>query len=306
MPANCSISNVSCPLSALSIHDSELLYQCLNTSAGFIFAAFTIANLVLLFPLCIFILYLGFKQRKQKGSGSPMSHSDVFTFHMAFIELLCVLGSTLCYVGACAHLIVIISVGLCFFAFNLNARMLFHTLTCMERYLAVVYPTTYLSLRTTKGIRIRKVIVSCVWFLSSFWTAGMFPSSRFNSFAVSYLCFLSFAVVAISLCSLHVLRVLVRQGPGDKSGGRRQLDPSKLKAFYTIMIILGVLLLLFIGNIVSVSVSNSVTKNVLTKCHVWLVVLWLSSPSSLVLPLLFLQRTGKLLCCKNNKEPTQA
>lgn len=43
--------------------------------------------------------------------------------------------------------------------------MFFPLMTCVEHYLAVVHPITYLSLRKAKGIRIRNITAGRIWLL---------------------------------------------------------------------------------------------------------------------------------------------
>ena len=109
-------------------------------------------------------------------------------------------------------------------------------------------------------------------------------------------------VVVVFFSSLSVLCVLIRPGPGEGGGGRQQVDRSKLRAFFTIMIILGVLLFRFVGfSLVAVEVWSEQQLFVET-CAMQASITWFCLPSSLVLPLLFLQRAGKLVRCQTNNE----
>ena len=119
---------------------------------------------------------------------------------------------------------------------------------------------------------------------------------------IFYFCVLAITFIAVSFCSLSVLCVLIRPGPGEESGGRQRVDKSKLRAFYAILAILGVLLFRTGGKIGVTILYSSVKMGESERCAVWLSVFWFCLPSSLVLPLLFLQKEVKSLCCKNNSE----
>ncbi|TNN38146.1 hypothetical protein EYF80_051684 [Liparis tanakae] len=119
-----SSSSSSLTANSSSINFYDFFLKCSDTSAGiFSVTAFIVTLLLLILPLCVYVIYLGFQRWRQQRSGTTMSHSDVFTFHMVVVELF------------------------------------FHTLTCVERYLAVVHPVTYLGLKKGKGIRLRNISI---------------------------------------------------------------------------------------------------------------------------------------------------
>ena len=121
--------------------------------------------------------------------------------------------------------------------------MFFHTLTCLERYLAVVHPIIYLSLKNERGIRIRNITNGCVWPLS---IMEAYVFMLFNTYL--NLSVLIVILIIIVFFSLSVLCVLTRPGPGEQGGDGGRVDQSKQRAFYIIMVIL-VLLLVKIGNL---------------------------------------------------------
>lgn len=92
----------------------------------------------------------------------------------------------------------------------------------------------------------------------------------------------SLILTGICYCSLSVLYVLISPRPGEGSGGRQQLDQSKLRAFYTITAVLAVLLFRFVG----ISIGNSLyvlpQLGEIGRCGLWLSVIWMGLPSSLV------------------------
>ncbi|KAJ4945167.1 hypothetical protein JOQ06_013703 [Pogonophryne albipinna] len=229
--------------------------DCLNPIL--VFTALYVVS-ILLVPLFIFVLYTGFQRRRKRGSAATTSHSDVFTFHMVVMELIGVVGDTVYCYGIYSNHTFLTNVGIKVFSVILPGQTLFHLLTCVERYLAVVHPVTYLRLRRGGGVRIRNISIG-----------------------------------------ISILFVLIRPGPGEGGGNRERVDQSKQRAFYTIMAIMAALFLRFLSNLVSTSLYIS---SVLGDCEVnammWSAY-WFTVPSSLVLPLLFLQRAGKLPGCKH-------
>ena len=222
---------------------------------------------------------------------------------MVLIELLSVLGFVLVCFGTITDLQQMMTVGIYLYAINLTGQIFFHVLTCVERYLAVVHPVTYLSLRQERWITIRNITIGCIWLLSIAGT-GFLPMDPIY-ISIAYFCLIFFVLVVILFCSLSVLCVLIRPGPGEVGGGRRQLDQSKLRAFYTIMVILGVLMFRFGCRVVTTALVNLTLLGATDSCRLQLIAIGCNQPSSLVLPLLFLHRAGKLLCCKSKNKSGQ-
>eukprot|EP00064_Thunnus_orientalis_P023959 superscaffoldBa00009649_g24223 len=213
-------SNSSHPPHPSSLSLYNILRKCINSTAGSLsITTFTITSILFLLPLCIFILYLGHQRWRQQRSGTTISHSDLFTYHMVISELMNILGFTLTCCAVFTDLPEMMMPGLYLSYINISAQMFFHILTCVERYLAVVHPVTYLGLRKARGIRIRNITIGCVWLL----------------------CF-------------------VTTGPGEGDRSRQQVHQSKLRAFYTIMAILGVLLLRFSQNILTTVLFTSLEE----------------------------------------------
>lgn len=288
------------PSNSSSIIIIEFLQKCYRSPAGASSSiAFTVCSLLLVLPPCVYVVYLGLKQRR---SGTAASHSDVFTFHMVAIELMNIAGYLLCCCGVLTRLTGMVTVGVCFLSVNFLGQQLFHTLTCVERYLAVVHPVTYLGLKNQKWIRVRNVSIGCVWLLCFANIGSLYVgenNSMYNLINIFALSFMAFKFIVVSFCSLAVLRVLIGPGPGAGGEGRRRVDRAKMRVFYTIMVILGVLLVRVVGTAVYCALYASPDVEEYETCIVWLASTWLTLPSSLVLPLLFLHRAGKLLFCQN-------
>ncbi|XP_029382754.1 uncharacterized protein LOC115059243 [Echeneis naucrates] len=261
-----------------------------HTEAVTIIVASIVCRVLLLLPLSSVVLYLG-QQRS-----AAWSHSDVFTFHMAAMDLLYILGGVLFAGGLFYGVLVLVKLGLYFTSFVYPGQILFHTLTCVERYLAAAHPVAYLGLRQSGGVRIRNISIGCVWLLCLGWiplAALSYPQLPY----IPYICLLTFSLVVSCFCSVCILRVLIRPGPGHMGGARVQVDQSKQRASYTVSVIMGVLGLWFCGFILCFALRSSGLLDSGAWCMLLASVNWLTLPSSLVLPLLFLQRAGKLRCC---------
>ncbi|KAL3050869.1 hypothetical protein OYC64_001191 [Pagothenia borchgrevinki] len=251
---------------------------------------------ILLVPLFIFVLYIGFQRWRKRGSATTTSHTDVFTFHMVTLELIGVVGYTVYCYGIYSNQTFLTKVGMIVFSLVSPGQALFHLLTCVERYLAVVHPVIYLRLRRGGGVRIRNISIGGVWCIC-------FVSTTLDDILIAFIIigfgYLVFSLIVVCFCSISVLFVLIRPGPGEGGGKREGVDQSKQRAFYTIMAIMATLLLRFLSNLVSTSLyMSSVLGDCGEKVMLWSL-FWFNAPTSLVLPLLFLQRAGKLPGCKH-------
>uniref|UniRef100_A0A096MBW3 G-protein coupled receptors family 1 profile domain-containing protein n=1 Tax=Poecilia formosa TaxID=48698 RepID=A0A096MBW3_POEFO len=259
-----------------------------------IFTSFIITNIFLLFPLCLFILHSGIQQWwRNNRSASSMSHSDFFTFHLAVIELLGVFG---CVLGLCApysnQSVLVTAVNI--LSFSSFGGVYFHVLTCVDRYLAVLHPLTYMSLKKDRGFRIRHVCVCCVWLLGVVETALMTAGLVF---IVLNFCVLILSLASIFYCTLSVLRALISPGPAKQLKGKKKVDQMKQRALHTILAITGALAMRFSFTIAwAVTIVLGINMN----CVMLTMDVWLNLPSSLVLPALFLQKAGKFACLKTN------
>eukprot|EP00064_Thunnus_orientalis_P025623 superscaffoldBa00013452_g26018 len=267
-----------------SLH--PLHFKCFwYSDVNITFAALQVTNILLLLPLSILILYLGFHQRRVKTA----SHSDFFTYHMVAMEIIGIFGSGGFCCGLCMDSLRVMTLGFYVCAIILPGHSHLHILTCVERYLAVVHPITYLGLRMEGGVRIRNITLGCVWLLCFGWV-GLIILFRPEFPIIPFFCLFAVTLIVVCFCSLSVLCALRQPGPGGVGGDSQ----SKQRAFHTIIAIMGVLLFKFGGLLVFTGISLGSNQ-----CMFLTSAFWLCVPSSLVLPLLFLNRAGKLTCCRN-------
>lgn len=293
MPFN---STSSCNVFA-ALFSSEgiitVFLKCFERRNGIIgLSSLTVVNILLVFLPCVLVIHTGIRRFRQ---GSAVTHSDFFTYNLILTDLISLTGFIFTC-GVIASLPFLAWLGICIFVLSLFAHSFLDILTCVERYLAVVHPITYRNLMNTKGIQVRNATIGFVWVISALEVGFLSVTSEIFT-ACTLLIFTVSSLIVVSFCSIAVLCVLVHPGPGES---RQHVDRSKLRAFYTILTI-GILLLLRIGGCVFVTVYYTTFEtDEDQQCHFILFVLWTCLPSSLMPPFLYLQRTGKTLCCKLN------
>ncbi|XP_042603784.1 C-C chemokine receptor type 8-like [Cyprinus carpio] len=175
--------------------------------------------------------------------------------------------------------------------FTFTGRPLFQCLMCVERYLAVLHPVTFLKY---KPLRYRVICCTVVWIS----TLGsclvcMYNLASKNSHAHAWFLTVELTlVISIQLfCLVAVLRALKQSGPGEK-GRKREVDnPMKRRALFLIVITTVTMFILFfpfviIGLFIIVTADASPT--------VWFTGVTCFILAGFVQPLLYLNRTGKL------------
>ncbi|XP_005460208.1 uncharacterized protein LOC102075544 isoform X1 [Oreochromis niloticus] len=264
-----------------------------------IYTMYTFTNILVLCPLYICILYMGFQHWRRQCSasaGRTMSLSDFFTYNMMILEMFGVFGSVLYCLSKPTSNDSLMMLGIYLFCVVFPGQTFFHVLTCVERYLAVVHPINYMHVREVSRVRIKNICTLCVWLICVGWVGIVklyypnFPMVPFLSLGI--------CLLVIIVCCVFVLRALTRPGPGHKD----RVDQSKQRAFYMITAITGVMLLRTAGLVLCFVIETRNLADLQVLCWLLDLVIWLSVPSSLVLPLLFLHRTGKLSGCRKKTE----
>lgn len=272
-------------------------FSACHSSVGSIavYSTYTLTN-VLLLPLYVSVLAMGvLRWRRQRSE--TMSHSDFFTFHMAVFEVINVSGSILFTLSNFIRSEATALAGVFLFSACFPASAVYHTVACVDRYLAVVFPIKYMQLSRRYGIRIRNVCNAGAWMKSLSWVGLMklylpeFP-------VVLFLSSLGLSIFVIFFCCLSTLWVLTQEGPGQAGPNKGKVDPTKQKAFNMILFILVSLILRFSGLVVCLGLKSLISIDSDYLCVLTDSSICLTIPSSLVLPLLFLHRTGKLSVCR--------
>lgn len=149
-------------------------------------------------------------------------------------------------------------------------------------------------LRQSFGVRIRNISIGCVWLLC--FTIICVCLDQLANVVLTFLMLVS-ALVAITFCSISVLFVLIRPRPGEVGGTSEKVNRAKQKAFYTILLIMMTLIIRFLSYLVYAFLCVLLPIKNDDPCLLSWSVNWFSLPNALVLPLLFLQRVGKLPRC---------
>lgn len=176
---------------------------------------------ILLLPLFVLVLFMGFQRwRKQRSvaTAAMTSHSDIFPYNMAVMELMGVSGAWIMCYGFHAGRDGFLYVGEILYIYVANGQTLLHLLTCVELYLAVLHPVTYLGLRSAGGARIRNLSIGCVWLLSFCFVALEKMSNRHIPSITSA----SLLLVVISAVSFCCLSVLCSDSSRTRGQGREQ------------------------------------------------------------------------------------
>jgi hypothetical protein len=178
-----------------------------------------------------------------------------------------------------------------------TCRPLIQSCICVERYLAVTQPVSFLK------YRLRRYRVACsttVCLLSLALACSPISSKGYEEAAAQVLIGVyCLGVAVISICCFFILRVLKQPGPGEVEGGRggekkqRTTDPHKMRAFG---IVLTNLVIILASSIPVVVGYTTVSSSLVSYCNVIPMLLMVNIFSVLVSPLLHLYREGRLPC----------
>ncbi|MEQ2207252.1 hypothetical protein XENOCAPTIV_009383, partial [Xenoophorus captivus] len=271
--------------------------NCFSPETIAIIAALLVVY-VFLTPLFVLVLVLGYQKWRKRCFSSPFtssSHINIFTYNVVVLDLLGISGTFCAFFGTITDKLYVRTAGNCLLCIISIGHMLFHLLTCIERYLAVVHPIFYLQLRGSAGVTMRNIMIGCVWLTSLIvMCATLWLRVLYDAISIVFLFFTS---VGFCFSSIFVFCALLHPGPGEGGTNGVHTDQSKQKAFQTMIIITGTLSLRLISNMIALIVKSLSGSNGYIFCVVGWASVWFHLPCSLVLSLLFLQRVGKLKVC---------
>ncbi|XP_048036477.1 somatostatin receptor type 5-like [Megalobrama amblycephala] len=179
----------------------------------------------------------------------------------------------------------------CLTGLTITGRPLFQCLICVEHYLAVVHPVTFLKY---KPLRYRVICCTAAWII----TLGSCLSCMFIvSLYIVYLWFLSLQFllfVSIQLfCLVAVLRALKQSGPGERGRKRKEENNTKRRAFYLILITTATMVIIYVP--LTLTALYTILTNLIIQ-EVWFPSVICYVLAGFVQPVLYLHRTGKLSC----------
>lgn len=270
------------------------------TTCAVVYICFFTTTLLLL-PLFALILYMGHQQWRKKSSVGrvTISHSDVVAYNIIPMELFGVLGNGCNVYFIFTNVTIFLKLSLIFLAISMNGQNVIHLITCVEHYVAVLHPVKYLKSKKPRNITIRNISIVCFWVLLILGTSITVQHVyiQLHKICVVGIFLLALQFLLVVYCHISILCSLTRAGPGVAHRDKMSVDLKKRRAFYTVTTIMGVLLIRFLGSIFQL-VCALWMKN---SCIIQSLFLWSSLPSSLVQPLLFLHRAGKLPLCKTQR-----
>lgn len=141
---------------------------------------------------------------------------------------------------------------------------------------------------------IKKISIVSSW-VSNLGQVFLISDEDLNGIIMVYFTKQVFCLIIMSYCSIAVLRVLRRPGVGREV--KKRVDQRNQRAFHTILTVMIMLFLRFCGNLISISIFHSPVFSTTLRCLLIDSSFWFGFPNSLVLPLLFLYREGKLPSC---------
>lgn len=288
-----SVNGPSQPNKSFSASEDNNNLLCYMTNPfNYVYIVYSIMTPILILPLLILVLYLGL-QRWQQHSAEGTTNADIFTFHLSIIEVVGIFGSLVSCTGIFKWDLTLLMTGIWIFNLTWYGETYFHILTCMECYLAVVYPIRYQRLRREWGITVRNISIACTWLLSFAGGAIMIQSQIFAIMDI-VVCILSFVITFY--CGISVVYTLGKKSR-DKSGNNDRGCQTKLKAYHIFLTMIAVILLRLSVSIIW-SCFNLSKQHI---CHTIMFETWLSLPGRLVLPVQFLHRAGIFSCHKNDE-----
>jgi len=175
---------------------------------------------------------------------------------------------------------------------GITGRPLFHCLLCVERYLAVVHPVTFLKF---KPLRYRVICCTAVWIItlgSCLVSLIMLTSSNLKAFtwffSLQFLIFLSIQL----FCLVAVLRALKQSGPGE----REEENHMKRRAFHLILITTVTMAVMFAPFAITGFLTLLQQQKQQEVSLIWFLSINCFILAGFVQPILFLHRAGKLFC----------
>ncbi|KAJ0006178.1 hypothetical protein NQD34_013451 [Periophthalmus magnuspinnatus] len=263
----------------------------LNDGPNCVLLAFSTWMFTALFilPLSIYSLILGYQRWRRRRS---FTNSDYFTHNMSIIHLVLLLGLAVGYGGFFANHPELTRGGNYLISIIYPGELLIHALICVDRYLAVVHPISYMKFKQNTGVSFCSVSIVFVW-LALFGYIGLKHFYYPLYPRIPYNCVLLVCVLVVTYCSVTVLRVLIRPRPGDSD----RVDQSKRRALHTMVSVTAVLLLWLVGALLQL-VLEQIFKDPFQRCVIFKVLTSFNIPSSVVLYVLFFHRIGKFRVCK--------
>ncbi|ROJ30588.1 G-protein coupled receptor 4 [Anabarilius grahami] len=223
------------------------------------------------------------------GLGNGLS-AEFFSLNLSVCEIFLCLINVFSLFSPSLVLLIVVYYGQ---GISITGRPLFQCLICVERYLAVVHPVTFLKF---KPLRYRMICSVFAWTVI-FASCGLNVLLIFFELLDVFFCFMVaqlFLFVFIQLFFLvAVLRALKQSGPGERGREKEEENHMKRRAFHIILITTVTMVIIYAPNIIARLIFLS------SDCDCDYDTLASIAESSfslggLVQPFLFVHRVGKL------------
>ncbi|XP_056114203.1 C-C chemokine receptor type 8-like [Rhinichthys klamathensis goyatoka] len=226
-----------------------------------------------------------------KGTGSSVA-SDFFNLNLSVCEILFSLNCLLSIVVNAIRFKGFTTLPPFLQGLAFTGRPLFQCLICVERYLAVVHPVTFLKY---KPLRYRVICCTAAWIIILGSCLFCLFSSISNTFyiyswffSIQLLLFLSIQL----FCLLVILKSLKQSGPGEKRREREEESHMKRRAFIIILITTVSMIIM----LVPYTITGLVTAVKQFYSALWFISFMCFMLAGFVQPVLYLHRTRKLSC----------
>ncbi|XP_042604070.1 C-C chemokine receptor type 8-like [Cyprinus carpio] len=232
-------------------------------------------------------LYVAWLIMRRAGSGVAL---EFFFLNLSIAEIGFSVNSLIAVLSEWFSFIVVFRLFLV--GLIVSGRPLFQLLMCVERYLAVLHPVTFLKY---KPLRYRVICCIAAWII----ILGSCLCCMFTvvSHNIAYLWFLSFLFLSFFciqlFCLVAVLRALKQSGPGERGRERGEDNHMKRRAFYLILITTVNMVITYVPYFIA-GFFTIVTKKLLD-AH-WVPVLVFYVLAGFVQSVLYLHQAGKLSC----------
>ncbi|KAL3067598.1 hypothetical protein OYC64_017343 [Pagothenia borchgrevinki] len=216
---------------------------------------------------------------------SSLVQSELLTLNLLVMENMCSMWYFFSFVTIFCRLHSLQLMLKFYHAMSVVGRALFQCHVCVDRYLAVLHPTVFLRY---KQIKYRGACLAAGWLLII--CCGLMHVFLPEGTALFYIVALLFLVPTLLtelFCSVSIVRVLRRPGPGqkEKEGNRQKKRAVNIICMVLVMLVFNVvpfILMPFLENLIKVELTT--------------IAFTLSTVGSSVQALLFLSRAGKLPC----------
>ncbi|KAJ8011174.1 hypothetical protein DPEC_G00055430 [Dallia pectoralis] len=251
-----------------------------------IWTAALTGEILLGLPINVYVLWM-----IVNSAGATVA-TEIFALNLSVSEIIFCLSAALKMLSIYLPVksVALTSVGWFSLGSIFTSRPVFQCCICVERYLAVVHPVTFLKYRP---LRYRLACSGLAWLivLGFCLRYGLLADIRPPT---AYL-FLGFTLVVFSVmlfCCLAVLRALKRPRPGD--GDREGTDGVKTKAFRIISVILVTMVINYLPMLILIPFEQNFDGDYIYLAIALFVVFMVVT--GFVQPLLFLHKAGKLPC----------